>query len=388
MSSLYLGCTLCEVDAEGNVLLTDSMARALGLPRPKSRCFCPRMSATSAWSADARSHLQEIRTRTERWRIADEDAGRDGQPASRADAALVRYRRSRSAQRTWADAAAVMRHLGRIESVALIVGAGDRFEIWNLQLAVTHTEGRFRELANWAGRAPPFTPRRLAPRAPGPPLMGALRCRLLGHAAMTTHHRSGGSEYSHYASVAATVTCSARSGAEEWEEVPAGHKVVWHRRDQSGSAAASGRAHDPAPAPRRHRPRNQAPVETRGQRRRPHRTGVTMLLGLTGRFVMASLFDHLRRPARPVPPPMRLLRRRGGLQLFLDRGADRVGAGSRREPLHLHARPVDEELGEVPLDPFEPITPGAARFSASNSGAALASIDVDLGIDRESRHHR
>ena len=28
MSSLYLGCTLCEVDAEGNVLLTDSMARA------------------------------------------------------------------------------------------------------------------------------------------------------------------------------------------------------------------------------------------------------------------------------------------------------------------------------------------------------------------------
>lgn len=136
--------------------------------------------------------------------------------------------------------------------------------------------------------------------------MGALRCRLLGHAAMTTHHRSGESEFS------LCIRCGddllRAIGAEEWEEVPAGHKVVWHRRDQSGSAAAVAERMIQPPAPRRHRPRNQAPVETRGQRRpRPHRTGVTMLLGLTGRFVMASLFDHLRRPARPVPPPMRLL---------------------------------------------------------------------------------
>ena len=35
--------------------------------------------------------------------------------------------------------------------------------------------------------------------------------------------------------------------------------------------------------------------------------GAVMLLGLTGRYVVAGLFDRLRRPARPVPPQTRLL---------------------------------------------------------------------------------
>ncbi|NWP00964.1 hypothetical protein GY973_23020, partial [Escherichia coli] len=92
--------------------------------------------------------LQEIRTRTERWRIADEDAGRDGQQHHERMRRLFGIVEVAPRSEHGLTLPAVMRHLGRIESVALIVGAGDRFEIWNPQLAVTHTEGRFRELAN------------------------------------------------------------------------------------------------------------------------------------------------------------------------------------------------------------------------------------------------
>lgn len=136
--------------------------------------------------------------------------------------------------------------------------------------------------------------------------MGALRCHLLGHAAMPTHFRNGETEFS------LCIRCGddllRAIGAEEWQEVPAGQKVVWRRRDHGGSAAAVAERMTLPPAPRRHLPRNPAPVQTRGSRRaRPQRAGVGMLLGLTGRFVMASIFDGLRRPARPAPAPVRLL---------------------------------------------------------------------------------
>ncbi|MDG2532627.1 hypothetical protein P6144_03120 [Sphingomonas sp. HITSZ_GF] len=149
MGSLYLGCALCEVDADGNILLAEPTARALGLPAPDEPLFLSTHERDQCLVGYARSHLQEIQTRTERWRLADEDAGRDArlhqdrmrrlfgivEVAPRNDHGLL--------------LPAVMRHLGRIESVALVVGAGDRFEIWNPQLAVAHSDGRFRELASW-----------------------------------------------------------------------------------------------------------------------------------------------------------------------------------------------------------------------------------------------
>ncbi|MEP9360856.1 hypothetical protein [Sphingomonas sp. KR3-1] len=152
-----------------------------------------------------------------------------------------------------------------------------------------------------AGDAPSRPPRRLAPRPPGPPLMGTLRCRLLGHAAMPTHYRNGETEF------ALCVRCGddllRAIGAEDWQEVPSGHKVMWRRRDHGDSAAAVAERMTLAPAPRRHR----ASPESGQRRARPGRAGVPMLLGLTGRFVMASIFDGLRRPARPIPAPVRLL---------------------------------------------------------------------------------
>lgn len=166
MSSLYLGCALCEVDAEGNVLLADTMARTLGLPAPEEPLFLSTHERDQCLVGYARSHLQEIRTRTERWRLADEDAGRDAQrhhERMRRLFGIVEVA-PRSAQGLMLPA--VMRHLGRIESMALIVGTGDRFEIWNPRIAVTHVDGRFRELASWQvmhRRAPRAGSRRLRP---------------------------------------------------------------------------------------------------------------------------------------------------------------------------------------------------------------------------------
>lgn len=128
--------------------------------------------------------------------------------------------------------------------------------------------------------------------------MRSLRCRLLEHAAMPARLRDGDSEF------AMCVRCGTdlqrAIGGEEWAEVPAGEEVEWRRRDLGYSASAVAARMQLPPAPRRHGPRNEGPGEARGQRRaRPRRAA---LLELTGRFVLESIFDRLRRPARPVAP--------------------------------------------------------------------------------------
>jgi len=154
--------------------------------------------------------------------------------------------------------------------------------------------------------------------------MGTLRCHLLGHAAMPTHYRNGETEFS------LCIRCGddllRPIGAEEWQEVPAGQKVVWRRRDHGASAAAVAERMRLSPAPRRHRPRDGSPMEAGQRRARPQRAGATLLLGLTGRFVMASVFDSLRRPARPAPAPVRLLPAPGRLTAIpRSRGQSRRG---------------------------------------------------------------
>lgn len=149
MGSLYLGCALCEVDAEGNVLLPDHTARALGLPAPDEPLFLSPHERDQCLVGYSKPHLHEIRTRTERWRLADEDAGRDAHAHHARMRRLFGIVEAAPRNERGLLIPAVMRHLGRIESIALVVGAGDRFEIWNPHLAVTHTDPRFRELAAW-----------------------------------------------------------------------------------------------------------------------------------------------------------------------------------------------------------------------------------------------
>lgn len=159
MGSQYLGCALCEVDANGNILLPEPTAKALGLPAQNEPLLLTAHERDQCLIGYARSDLREIQTRTERWCLAEENTGRDAhlhnegmrrllgivEVAPRSDHGLRLPER--------------MRNLGRIESVALVVGAGDRFEIWNPQLALAQGDSRLHALPV------PRVMRRHAPRA-------------------------------------------------------------------------------------------------------------------------------------------------------------------------------------------------------------------------------
>jgi DNA-binding transcriptional regulator/RsmH inhibitor MraZ len=48
---------------------------------------------------------------------------------------------------------AAMRQLGRIDRLALFVGTGDSFEIWNPDLAIENEDEQFRDLAAFRMKA-------------------------------------------------------------------------------------------------------------------------------------------------------------------------------------------------------------------------------------------
>lgn len=138
MASRFQGCALCEVDGDGKVLLSDGTAAALGLPGRDEPLFLSPHERDRCLVGYSRTRLQEIRTRTGYWQLADDD--RPGGPerlqrlfglvelAPRTDRAI--------------QIPAAMRRLGQIESIALLVGAGDRFEIWNPRLAMASADVR------------------------------------------------------------------------------------------------------------------------------------------------------------------------------------------------------------------------------------------------------
>lgn len=134
--------------------------------------------------------------------------------------------------------------------------------------------------------------------------MSTLRCRLLGHAAMPTHYRNGDAEFALCMRCGDDLTRALN--AEEWAEVPHGQRVVWERQPSGTSAAAVAERMRGSPISRR--------------------ANTTVLLDLTGRFVIDSVFDRLRRPApRSVLPPEQLLPAPAGLT-----AASRSRARSRR----------------------------------------------------------
>lgn len=127
MGSQFRGCALCEVDADGNLLVSESTAQALGLPATDEPLVLSVHERDQCLVGYARTNLQEIRTRS-------------GVDAQASDAGMRRIlgiveMEPRNARGLTLPTA--MRQHGRIESVALVVGAGDRFEIWNPQLAAT-----------------------------------------------------------------------------------------------------------------------------------------------------------------------------------------------------------------------------------------------------------
>ncbi|AJP71425.1 division/cell wall cluster transcriptional repressor MraZ [Sphingomonas hengshuiensis] len=145
MSSLFHGSALCEVDADGNVPMPGFVNEALDADRPE--LLVGKHESDACLVGYDRAHLDTVAARNERRRLADEARGED---------ARGHYRRMRRSfglvgRMPRADATlripAEMRHLGRIGGLALFLGAGDRFEIWNPDLAMQSDDDQVRALA-------------------------------------------------------------------------------------------------------------------------------------------------------------------------------------------------------------------------------------------------
>lgn len=145
MTGLFLGSALCAVDAEGNVSIPDFLVEALGEEAPA--LLVSKHDADGCLVGYGRDHLAELHSRTERRRIAGENRGED---------ARNHYRRMRRTfgivermERSGAQIRipAAMRHLGQIDRLALFVGTGESFEIWNPAIAIENDDEQFRDLA-------------------------------------------------------------------------------------------------------------------------------------------------------------------------------------------------------------------------------------------------
>ncbi len=167
MSFLYCGCAICAVDAEGIVAIPEALAEDFGLNAATELLLSPHES-DHCLVGFARDHLSEVHSHAERWRLADESAGRGAQahhrrarqlfgivePARRVDGGL--------------QIPATMRHLGQIGRSAVVVGAGERFEIWDADLALTSGDAEFRELVAYRLKLQRRRPPRGGTRRPRP----------------------------------------------------------------------------------------------------------------------------------------------------------------------------------------------------------------------------
>ncbi|WP_213980748.1 hypothetical protein [Sphingomonas sp. dw_22] len=145
MTPLFHGSAICDVDAEGNVTVPEFLADAL--PADAAELVVARHDSDACLIGYGRERLTELAARAERRRQAEEDRGEDVRNH------YHRMRRTfglsdrmpRHDNRLRIPEA--MRHLGRIERLALFVGAGDSFEIWNPDIALESDDAMFRELA-------------------------------------------------------------------------------------------------------------------------------------------------------------------------------------------------------------------------------------------------
>jgi MraZ protein len=141
MTTLFHGSELCSVDPAGNVPIPGFVGQGDG------ELLVSRHESDACLIGYGREHLDRLIARTERRRLAGEAQGEDARSHYR------RMRRTfgmidrlaRAGDRLRIPPA--MRHLGRIERLALFVGAGDSFEIWNPELAMQSGDEQFRDLA-------------------------------------------------------------------------------------------------------------------------------------------------------------------------------------------------------------------------------------------------
>lgn len=141
---MFLGSALCEVDQEGNVTIPAFLAEALGAGASE---LLVAKHDDGCLVGYGRERLATLSARAEARRLADEARGEDARShyarMRRTFGVVDRMPRAGATIRI----PAAMRRLGRIGGLALFVGAGDSFEIWNPDLAIENADEQFRDLA-------------------------------------------------------------------------------------------------------------------------------------------------------------------------------------------------------------------------------------------------
>ena len=141
---MFLGSALCEVDQDGNVSIPAFLAEALGAGAAE---LLVAKHEDGCLVGYGRERLETLSARAEARRLADEARGDDARNH------YARMRRTFGVVDRMPCAGATiripaaMRHLGKIGGLALFVGAGDSFEIWNPELAIENSDEQFRDLA-------------------------------------------------------------------------------------------------------------------------------------------------------------------------------------------------------------------------------------------------
>lgn len=142
---MFLGSELCEVGEDGSVTIPGFLDEALAAET--AELLVSKHTADGCLVGYGHDYLEQLSARAEARRIAGESRGED---------ARNHYRRMRRTfgivekmPRTGATMKipAAMRHMGKIGALALFVGAGDSFEIWNPDLAIASDDEQFRDLA-------------------------------------------------------------------------------------------------------------------------------------------------------------------------------------------------------------------------------------------------
>jgi MraZ protein len=146
MEGLFHGSELCTVDADGSVALPGFLTEMM--EDAGEELLIAKHESDACLIAYRPIYLLSLADRIEARRLAEEARGVEETPQH--------YRRMRHAfglvDRLAHSAAALrippaMRHLGRIDGLALFIGTGERFEIWNPELALASEDQQFRDLA-------------------------------------------------------------------------------------------------------------------------------------------------------------------------------------------------------------------------------------------------
>ncbi|WP_404338713.1 hypothetical protein AB2M62_06695 [Sphingomonas sp. MMS12-HWE2-04] len=145
MTSFFHGSALVDVDAEGNAAIPGFVAEALA--DQASELIVARHEIDDCLVGYGPARLAVLAERSERRRLADEERGAEVRShyhrMRRTFGMADRLPRSAATIRI----SAAMRHLGKIDGLALFVGTGDSFEIWNPELAMASEDPQFRDLA-------------------------------------------------------------------------------------------------------------------------------------------------------------------------------------------------------------------------------------------------